>query len=242
MIVSRFAVSTHTVVRCVQHGMLPLHLAVLIPNVPYAIINALVRVHPTGNSLCLPECDRIRRWSRPDHALCVRAGVCAGVWRCVCVACVRERERVCLCVYVFLRGAALTEPFREPVHTGIQGYLPLTFMFVHQAVLRWGSFPDAVRRRDGCVSADHRPTAAWISEAEVDSVMSFRDVVFSRANGGEAVHGALSDARGMPVCSMFKLSPTGSLLLSCCVYSSGVCHTWHFQWQCFVAMLCALEF
>lgn len=91
----------------------------------------------------------------------------------------------------------MAEPFEHPVHSGILGTLPLTFMFTHQTALHWGSIPDAVLRRDACLSASALTTAAWITESEVDTVMSFRDVVFARAEGGDSGrHDALSDAKG----------------------------------------------
>lgn len=100
-------------------------------------------------------------------------------------------------VVVVVITAAVAEPFTTPVHPGIRGYLPLTFMFAHQAALHWASIPDAVMRRDACCGADSKTTTAWICEKEIGSVMSFRDLVFARAHGGNAVdHQALSDAAG----------------------------------------------
>jgi hypothetical protein len=70
-------------------------------------------------------------------------------------------------------------------------------MHRHQAALLWASFPLAVRKRDACVSVDYRTTSAFIAVHEVDTVLSFRDVVFARANAGTSAPSALSDDTGM---------------------------------------------
>jgi hypothetical protein len=140
--------------------MLPLHLALLIPNIPLAIVKALIKVFPEGE---------VRRFG-------------ASVFDRFTVVCATP---------------AVAEPFVEPVHKGIQGYLPLTFMYTHQACLRWASLPDPVLRRDACVGAEYKTTSAWLCESEVASVMSFKDLVYARSNGGDPTDvNALSDAAG----------------------------------------------
>jgi hypothetical protein len=43
-----------------------------------------------------------------------------------------------------------------------------------ESALTLAAVPDAVLRRDACVSEQHKTTAAWICEKEMDTVMSFR--------------------------------------------------------------------
>jgi hypothetical protein len=116
------------------------------------------------------------------------------------------------CFRLSFSPAAVAEPFVEPVHKGIQGYLPLTFLYTHQASLRWASIPDAVLRRDACIGAEYKTTSAWLCETEVPTVMSFKDLVYARSNGGNAISSnALSDAAGKfgtwRLCSTLYLSP-----------------------------------